>query len=106
MKRNEYTSKEKEYAKLFTLVFPSHNLKKLEVSYDLLDEDFKTKENNGQYVAIKPCPKVCTSKDGDSKYLYNKIGIEFLNLSDKSEFEYYWCPTYFGFHLTTKSFVP
>ena len=96
----------KEYSKLFNLVFPSHKINTDKVSYHLFDDinwNFETKEKNGQYIAIKPCPEFCISSEENPKFLYNSIGIEPSTIYAKKNLEEYKCPYGVGYHLRTKS---
>ena len=96
----------KEYSKLFNLVFPSHKINTDKVSYHLFDDinwNFETKEKNGQYIAIKPCPEFCISSDENPKFLYNSIGIKPSTIYAKKNLEEYRCPYGVGYHLRTKS---
>ena len=96
----------KEYSKLFNLVFPSHKINTDKVSYHLFDNinwNFETKEKNGQYIAIKPCPEFCISSEENPKFLYNSIGIQPSTIYAKKNLEEYKCPYGVGYHLRTKS---
>ena len=96
----------KEYSKLFNLVFPSHKINTDKVSYHLFDDinwNFETKEKNGQYIAIKPCPEFCISSEENPKFLYNTIGIKPSTIYAKKNLEEYRCPYGVGYHLRTKS---
>jgi len=96
----------KEYSKLFNLVFPSHKINTDKVSYHLFDDinwNFETKEKDGQYIAIKPCPEFCISSEENPKFLYNSIGIEPSTIYAKKNLEEYRCPYGVGYHLRTKS---
>ena len=96
-----------EYSKLFDLIFES-KIKSDEVNYhlfDLVDWNFKPKEKNGRYIALRPCPIVCTSSEGRPKFLYNSkgIGIEYsTDFAVKKQLEEYDCPYGVGYHLRTK----
>ena len=95
----------KEYSKLFNLVFPSHKINTDKVSYHLFDDinwNFETKEKNGQYIAIKPCPEFCISSEENPKFLYNSIGIKPSTIYAKKNLEEYRCPYGVGYHLRTK----
>ena len=105
MVRNKLLEKQKEYSEFFNLVFPSQQLKADKVSYHLFDKvgwSFETKQKNGEYTAVRPCPKVCTSSLGSPKFLYNRMGIRALTLADKKKLEEYHCPYGVGYHLRTK----
>tara|TARA_B100000287_G_scaffold375792_1_gene376516 strand:+ start:425 stop:1039 length:615 start_codon:yes stop_codon:yes gene_type:complete len=96
----------KEYSKLFNLVFPSHKINTDKVSYHLFDDinwNFETKEKNGQYIAIKPCPEFCISSEENPKFLYNTIGIKPSTIYAKKNLEEYRCPYGVGYHLRSKS---
>ena len=96
----------KEYSKLFNLVFPSHKINTDKVSYHLFDDinwNFETKEKNGQYIAIKPCPEFCISSEENPKFLYNSIGIKPSTIYAKKNLEEYRCPYGVGYHLRSKS---
>ena len=96
----------KEYSKLFNLVFPSHKINTDKVSYHLFDNinwNFETKEKNGQYIAIKPCPEFCISSEENPKFLYNSIGIQPSTIYAKKNLEEYKCPYGVGYHLRSKS---
>lgn len=96
----------KEYSKLFNLVFPSHKINTDKVSYHLFDNinwNFETKEKNGQYIAIKPCPEFCISSEENPKFLYNSIGIKPSTIYAKKNLEEYRCPYGVGYHLRSKS---
>ena len=96
----------KEYSKLFNLVFPSHKINTDKVNYQLFENinwNFETKEKNGQYIAIKPCPEFCISSDENPKFLYNSIGIKPSTIYAKKNLEEYRCPYGVGYHLRTKS---
>ena len=101
MVQDKWLEIEKEYSSLFNLVFNS-KIKADKVSYQLLVKNvsrFETKEKNGQYIAVRPCPKVCTSSSGSPKFLYNRMGIKALTLADKKKLEEYDCPYGVGYHL-------
>jgi len=96
----------KEYSKLFNLVFPSHKINTDKVSYHLFDDinwNFETKEKDGQYIAIKPCPEFCISSEENPKFLYNSIGMKPSTIYAKKNLEEYRCPYGVGYHLRTKS---
>jgi len=96
----------KEYSKLFNLVFPSHKINTDKVSYHLFDDinwNFETKEKDGQYIAIKPCPEFCISSEENPKFLYNSIGMKPSTIYAKKNLEEYRCPYGVGYHLSTKS---
>ncbi len=101
-----YGKNTKRYSKLFNLVFPSHKINTDKVSYHLFDNinwNFETKEKNGQYIAIKPCPEFCISSEENPKFLYNSIGIQPSTIYAKKNLEEYKCPYGVGYHLRTKS---
>ena len=96
----------KEYSQLFNLVFPSHKINTDKVNYQLFENinwNFETKEKNGQYIAIKPCPEFCISSEENPKFLYNSIGIEPSTIYAKKNLEEYKCPYGVGYHLRSKS---
>jgi len=96
----------KEYSQLFNLVFPSHKINTDKVNYQLFENinwNFETKEKNGQYIAIKPCPEFCISSEENPKFLYNSIGIQPSTIYAKKNLEEYRCPYGVGYHLRTKS---
>lgn len=103
------SAKKDEYSKLFDLIFES-KIKSDEVNYhlfDLVDWNFKPKEKNGRYIALRPCPIVCTSSEGRPKFLYNSKGASTKASTEIGkfgaiQFEEYDCPYGVGYHLRTK----
>ena len=100
-------AKKDEYSELFDLIFES-KIKSDEVNYhlfDLVDWNFKPEEKNGRYIALRPCPIVCTSREGRPKFLYNSKGVgtkASTDVVDNKQFEEYDCPYGVGYHLRTK----